>query len=320
MSELRWDPIRCEWVATATARMDRPQMPKDWCPFCPGSGKVPDKYDVHIYPNDFPTFASPPPEPDLVGDDLFKTEESWGGCEVVLYHPDHNTTLPDLSPEHLEKISGLWQKRYMELSENPHVKFVYIFENNGEDIGVTMPHPHGQIFAFPFVPTIIKSEIQNSGSHFEKTGKCLHCEILGRELSEKSRLIFENHHFAAILPFYARWPFEIHLYSKAHLPHIGKFDSATLKSLGRSVQKTVRLYNAYFGFAPGYMMVMHQAPVDSGAENFYHFHTEFYPANRSRTKLKYRAGCETGAGTFINDSAPEEKAAELRSFLDKIED
>ena len=314
MSELRWDPVRGEWVATATARMDRPQMPKDWCPFCPGSGEVPEDYDVHIYPNDFPTFAIPAPPQDIKGDDFFRTRKSWGFCDVVLYHPDHNKTIVDLDADHLLKLADLWQARYMELSENKKVKFVYIFENNGETIGVTMPHPHGQIYAFPLIPPVISRELYYSQKYYERKGACLHCDIIAREMEEGARVVLEDDLFLAILPFYARWPFELHVYAKEHLPHIGQFDHKHKRALCLMLKRVVKTYLNYFGFMPGYMMVMHQAPVNAGADDSYHFHVEFYPVNRSREKLKYRAGCETGAGVFINDSAPEEKAAELREF------
>jgi UDPglucose--hexose-1-phosphate uridylyltransferase len=314
MSELRWDPVRGEWVATATARMDRPQMPKTDCPFCPGSGKVPDQYDVHLFPNDFPTFDTPAPPREVKGDDFFRTRKSWGACDVVLYHPDHNNTFEQLSNEHLLKLVEVWQARYLELFNNKKIKYVYIFENNGEQIGVTMPHPHGQIYAFPLVPPIPSREMYYSRTYYEKKGVCLHCEILKREAAEDQRILFEDDQFVVILPFYARWPFELHMYPKRHIAHIGQMDEQQKRALGPAIKRVVGTYVNYYGFRPGYMMVMHQAPPGTD-EDSYHFHVEFYPINRSREKLKYRAGCETGAGTFINDSVPEEKAAELKKFL-----
>lgn len=318
MSELRWDPIRGEWVATATARMNRPQMPTGHCPFCPGSGVVPDKYDVHIYPNDFPTFATPAPPMDIKGDGFFRTRESWGACEVVLYHSDHNKNFVDIKTSHLEKLADLWQSRYIELSKQRRVKYVFIFENNGETIGVTMPHPHGQIYAFPMIPPIVAKEINNSRAYFRKTRNCLHCDILAQELNNKDRVVLEDERFVAFLPFYARWPFELHLYTKKHIGNIAHFDHKHKISLVKMIKAILRTYENHFGFRPGYMMVMHQAPLGTGSEKHYHFHVEFYPINRSTTKLKYRAGCETGAGTFINDSVPEEKAAELKKAAAKI--
>ena len=320
MSELRWDPFRGEWVATATARMDRPQMPTEGCPFCPGSGKVPDSYDVHIYPNDFPTFASPPPPREFSGDPFFRTRKSWGACEVVLYHPDHSKTLVELDAGHLEKLVDLWQSRYVELSALKHVKFVYIFENNGEIIGVTMPHPHGQIYAFGLIPPILSREFYYSEKYFSKQGLCAHCEMIEREGQDKIRVVLEDDLYVAILPFYARWPFELHIYPKQHLPHLATFDAAHKRALGLMIRRVLKTYNAFYGFSPGYMMAMHQAPINGGQDDSYHFHVEFYPVHRSRDKIKYRAGCETGAGTFINDSVPEQKAAELRQFAADPED
>ena len=142
MSELRWNPVLREWVATATHRMDRPQMPKDWCPFCPGSGRVPDQYEVHIYPNDFPTFATPPPESIVESTSLYPVQEAVGVCEVVLYTPEHHTTLAQLPVDHILKLVALWTSRYQELGSREEIKYVFEFENKGEVIGVTMPHPH----------------------------------------------------------------------------------------------------------------------------------------------------------------------------------
>jgi UDPglucose--hexose-1-phosphate uridylyltransferase len=141
MSELRWNPVLKEWIATATQRMERPQLPQNWCPFCPGSGKVPDNYEVYIYPNDFPTFSVPPPEMDLESNEIYKVAPAIGICDVVLYTPEHNTTLTALPVEHIVKLVKLWKQRFIELAAKPEIKYVFEFENKGEVIGVTMPHP-----------------------------------------------------------------------------------------------------------------------------------------------------------------------------------
>src|SRR3954453_10596760 len=147
MSELRWHPLLKQWVVVAANRQDRPQMPKDWCPFDPGSGRVPDHYDVYLYPNDFPAFdeESGPFDPTP---GLFKTTGAAGVCDVVLYSPEHNQNPSQLPPERWEKIVRLWMTRTTELVARPEVRYIMIFENTGEAIGVTMPHPHGQIYAF----------------------------------------------------------------------------------------------------------------------------------------------------------------------------
>jgi len=320
MSELRFDPVTGEWVATATHRMDRPQMPSNWCPFCPGSGRVPDNYDVHIYPNDFPTFATPPPEPDIKGDELHKVRKSFGFCDVVLYHPDHKTHLMELEIEHIIKLVKLWQKRFLELMAYPKVKYVFIFENNGEEIGVTMPHPHGQIYSFPFVPPIPAAEIANSRKYFKKAGRCIFCDLLKEDEKSKTYRVLDSKTFAVFVPYAAKWPYEVHMIPKRHVTNIAELTQKETAGFASILRRVLRTYHAFYGFRFPYMMAMHQAPKGLEKEPFYHFHVEFYPVHRSRTKLKFRAGCETGAGLFINDSQPEEKARELLEYAAPEED
>lgn len=312
-SEMRWNPLLQEWVAIAAHRQERPQMPKDWCPFCPGSGKVPDNYDVHIYPNDFPTFALPAEKPSTPSTAFYPVKPAAGVCDVVLYHPDHNTSLPQLSISHLEKLVHLWQKRFRELAALTEIEYVFIFENKGEAIGVTMPHPHGQIYAFSYIPPKIALEIDSAREHWEAHNKCLFCDILTREIAAGERIIAENTNFVAFVPFFARWPYEVHIYTRQHMGLITDFDANAVTDFAAILKIVTQKYDNLFGFSFPYMMVMHQAPVAAERYPYFHFHVEFYPPHRSKTKLKYLAGCESGAGTFINDTVPEEIAAELRN-------
>ena len=155
MSELRWHPLLREWVSVAAARQNRPQMPKDWCPFCPGLGKVPTHYDTLLYSNDFAAFSpNHPPFEDEPG--LFAKTGGRGACDVVLYHPDHNLTPSAMPADHWAKVVELWRERTDQLFANPDIAYLHIFENAGEAIGVTMPHPHGQIYALPMVPPLVQ--------------------------------------------------------------------------------------------------------------------------------------------------------------------
>lgn len=312
MSELRWNPILREWVATATHRMDRPQLPEDWCPFCPSSGRVPGQYDVYIYPNDFPTFRTPPYEPLIQGTELFPVREPVGVCEVVLYTPEHDTTLTYLPVDHIVKLIHLWRERYEELGSREEIQYVFEFENKGEVIGVTMPHPHGQIYAFPYIPPKIGTELDSAREHREHTGRCLFCDVIEEERRDVRRILLENEGFVATVPFYARYPYEVHLFSRRHLLDFTQFEEEEIRDLARILKCVLLKYDNLYGFSFPYMMLIHQQPTDGADHGYYHFHIEFLPPYRSRTKLKYLAGCESGAGTFINDSSPEEKAQELR--------
>lgn len=315
MSELRWDALRGEWVGTATHRMDRPQMPKDWCPFCPGSGRVPDEYDVHIYPNDFPSFATPPPPMIITPDENWRAKPSFGACDVVLYHPDHHRDFLAIELDHLTKLAQLWRRRYLEHFENKHVRYVFIFENHGEEIGVTMPHPHGQIYAFPLVPPVPALELRQAWAYKKKTGHCLHCALLAAEKHDGRRILFDDGQWTAFVPYSARWPYEVHLYPNRCVGHLGQLADRELRGMMRAMKRVLATYANYYQRPYPYIKSFHQAPLRGAAAGGTHLHIEFYPIRRSRDKLKYRAGCETGAGLFVNDSCPEERAAELRLLL-----
>jgi UDPglucose--hexose-1-phosphate uridylyltransferase len=288
-------------------------MPADWCPFCPGSGRVPDNYDCYIYPNDFPAFSIPPPELAIQGDDFYRVARSQGKCDVVLYSPDHNTSLPQLSLDHLVKLVQLWRKRFMELKATLGVRYVLIFENKGAVIGVTMSHPHGQIYAFPFIPPRLMREMEAARAHQRAKRRCLFCDILKKERRDERRIVAENKAFTAFVPFYARWPYEVHIFSRRHLGTLDQFRASEERGLAEILKWVTLKYDNLYQFSFPYMMLMHQAPT-KGRFPYFHFHIEFYPPHRGKEKLKYLASVETGAGTFLNDSLAEEKAAELRSM------
>lgn len=319
MAELRWHPFIKDWVMIASHRQNRPQMPKDWCPFCPGSGKVPDNYDVLKYDNDFPALMQNPPEPDPVGNDFFRVEKAYGKCEVILYSPEHTVTLPELSYDHMEKLVELWTQRFVELSKDENIKYVFIFENRGEVVGVTMPHPHGQIYGYPFIPKKIQLELEACREHFDLHGECLICRLLEEERRFKERVIFENDDFTVVLPFFSEYPYGVYVLSRSHKQNLAQMNDGERASLAWVIRRTVGMLDALFDMEFPYMMCMHQNPVNSeDCSDYYHFHIEFFPPMRSREKQKFNASSETGAWAHCNPTAPEEKAAELRAAYRKF--
>lgn len=318
MAEIRFNPLIRDWVMIASHRQNRPQMPKDWCPFCPGSGRVPDDFDVLKYDNDFPALSQNPPAPDPAATGIYKMEHAYGKCEVILYSKEHTITLPELSPEHVEKLVNLWCERVEELERDEKIKYIFIFENRGEVVGVTMPHPHGQIYAYPFIPKKLELELASSNEHFESTGRCLICDILKTEQEFRQRIIFENEDFITFLPYFAEYPYGIYIVSKAHKQKITDFNGRERKNLAISIRNAAGTLDSLFGYQFPYMMCMHQAPVNSGNFNYYHFHIEFFPPMRSKEKQKFNASSETGAWAHCNPTAPEEKAQELREAYKKF--
>ncbi|MGA3187792.1 MAG: galactose-1-phosphate uridylyltransferase [Bryobacteraceae bacterium] len=276
MSELRWHPLLEQWVVVTAHRQGRPQMPADWCPFC----ALP-PYDVHLYPNDFPAFE--------------------GGCDVVLYSPDHHKLPSELPVEQWEKVIALWTTRTAELQANPHVKHIMIFENAGEAVGVTMPHPHGQIYAFPFVPPRIEKELASVA----KSEECLYCLILAKERENDARMILRGAYFDAFSPYFARFPYETCIYSRRHIQSLVEFTPAEIADFALVLSQMRKKYDALFGFPMPLMMVLHQNV---------HFYVEFLPLQRTATKLKYLAAVESAAWTFLEDVVPEDAAAQLRNL------
>lgn len=318
MAELRYNPFKNDWIMVASARQNRPQMPKDWCPFCPGSGRVPDEYDVYKYDNDFPALSMDPPEPDDVATDFFRTEKAYGKCEVILYSPEHTTTLPQLSGPHVRKLVDLWCERFDALSRFDKSKYIMIFENRGEVVGVTMPHPHGQIYAYPFLPKKIEQKLHSARAYRKETGRCLFCDWHRAEQDFAQRVIFEDEHFSVIIPFFAEFAYGTQIISKTHKQTITEFSDAEKTSLAKVVRNTVGMYDSLFDAPFPYMMCMYNAPVNTDDVEGFHFHIEFFPPMRSKEKQQFLASSETGAGAHCNPTAPEEKAAELRAAYQKF--
>lgn len=319
MSELRWHPFLEEWVITATHRQERTFLPPaDYCPLCPTKPggfptEVPaETYDIVVFENKFPSLQINPPQPSVAGNSFSPVTPALGVCEVVLYSPEHEGSLGAMPLTRINNLIRVWQDRSQELGAKDFIKYVFIFENKGEAVGVTLHHPHGQIYGFPFIPPKIQQELQASLRHYQARKECLFCQTLREELSDGRRIILEGERFMAYIPFFARYPYEVYLAPKNHLSSITEMTAQDREDLAVVLKGLLLKYDALFGFPFPYIMALHQAPTDGKVYPHYHLHFEFYPPLRTASKLKYLAGCESGAGNFINDTLAEEKALELR--------
>ncbi|MCI8600711.1 MAG: galactose-1-phosphate uridylyltransferase [Oscillospiraceae bacterium] len=320
MAELRYNPISKDWVMVASHRQNRPQMPKDWCPFCPGpdNAKVPSEgYEVLRYMNDFPALQQAPPEPDDVETGLFKTAPAYGRCEVVLYSDQHRAQLKDLPDAHVHKLAHLWQDCFCDMKRDPKLEYCFIFENRGDVVGVTMPHPHGQVYGYPFVPQKIRDESANARDYYDETGRCLFCDCLKDELEDGRRIIFQNESFVVYVPFFSPITYGVHITARRHLGDLSQMTDGELEQLGETVRDVAGMYDSLFDRPFPYMMCMHNAPLNGGQDS-YHFHIEFFPPMRSAEKQQFFASSETGAGAWCNPTRPEEKAAELQAAYRKF--
>ncbi|HEV2952978.1 MAG TPA: galactose-1-phosphate uridylyltransferase, partial [Candidatus Dormibacteraeota bacterium] len=269
-------------------------------------------FDIAVLENRFPAFGrglriddhpAPPPSE---------------GCEVVIYTPDHDQTFAQLSLAQVKKLIEVWTERYLELGARSTVQYVYIFENKGEEMGVTLQHPHGQIYAMPFIPPVAAAEMEASAGHLSRTGHCLHCAEIKAEQSSV-RVIHSNRHTCAFIPRAARWPYEVHLYPTAHRTSLAELSTTEREEFARALLLVTRAYDRHFGFSTPYVMAMHQAPTDGVEHAEAHLHVEFYPPHRRPDRLKYLAGVELGAGTFVNDTLPENTAADLAAAISELD-
>ena len=311
--EIRWDPILAQWIIVAGKRGKRPLLPEGYCPFCPGSEEVPEKgWTVLSLPNRFPALRPDAPPPDIKYDRLYRCKPAKGVCEVIVYTPQHNASLADLSVENIKAVIDLWTSRFKELGSLDYVKYVFIFENKGRIIGVTLDHPHGQLYAFPFIPTLIRKELASSKQYWRRTGTCLFCTIIQKEQKDEVRVVCENEDFICFLPFFAHWPYGVHIYPKRHREALTDLTETEKVSFAAILKKVLLKFDNLFNMSFPYMMVLHQRPTDGKPYPYYHFHVEFYPPYREKNKIKYFASVETGSGTVTFDYTPEMKAKELR--------
>ena len=318
MSELRYHPFLDQWVITATHRQDRTFHPPDgYCPLCPTKpGGFPTEipqaeYDIAVFENKFPSLFADPPEPTVETHAFTPVRPSNGACEVVCYSSDHDATFATLPLSQIKKLARVWKDRYIELGKREEVQYVFIFENKGKETGVTLSHPHGQIYAYPFIPPIPQQELKEELLVWEAYEVPLMKEVLYNETIEGKRVFYENERFLCFVPFFARYPFESYVVPKEHIRSLAFMDDACLDDLAEAMHVVTKKYDALFGFSMPYIMAMHQEPTMPGYE-YNWFHVEFYPPYRTASKLKYLAGSEAGAGAFINDTLPEETAAQLR--------
>jgi UDPglucose--hexose-1-phosphate uridylyltransferase len=317
--ELRYNPLLGEQVIVSTGRQERTFLPPDeQCPLCPtradaaAATEIPaTSFEIAVFENRFPSFR---PDAPPAGNDssLERRARAEGVCEVVVYTADHEASLGSLSGAQVRRLVDVWAERYGELSAREDVRYVFAFENRGKEIGVTLTHPHGQIYAFPFVPPRVQQEQAAALIHERANGTCLLCDLVAQEVAHGRRIVAEAPGFVAFVPFAARLPYEVHVVATAHRESLIDLRDSERDGLGAILRDVQRTYDALWGFPMPYTMSMHQRAADGVSRPGEHLHVEFAPPHRTRDKLKYLAGVETGAGAFINDTSPEEKAAELR--------
>ena len=321
-SSLRYDVLTGEWVSIAAHRNERTLFPpRDLCPLCPtGRGSVPSEipasdYDVVVFENRFPSFTSRlTGQPGLIdGEVLWPERPGIGRCEVVCFTSDHSASFSSLTAGRVRTVIEAWADRTAELSGLDGVEQVFCFENRGEEIGVTIHHPHGQIYAYPFVAPRTDRLLQQAARHRASTGGNLLADVLAAEQRAGTRVVLTGERWTAYVPAAARWPVEIHLAPHRDLRDLAALDDAEREELAVVYLELLRRADRYFDgvTALPYIAGWHQAPVRDRRE-LGRLHLQILSVLRAPGKLKFLAGSETGMGAWVNDATPEKIAERLR--------
>lgn len=331
-SHTRLNILTGDWILVSPHRMKRPwqgkveSLPADnrpsydpTCYLCPGNKRSdgtenPAYTDAYVFTNDFSALLPDTPEGGENENGLLVSNSESGICRVICFSPDHSLTLPVMEEEAIVKVIQLWKKEFSDLAQNEHIKYIQIFENKGEIMGCSNPHPHGQIWASSSVPLELTKETTQQKNYFEQHGKSLLSAYLDVELQKKERIVVENEHFVALVPYWAVWPYETMLVSKRHVQTVTQFTAEEELALAQILKQLTCKYDNLFNVSFPYSGGMHQAPVNDGAHPEWHWHMHFYPPLlRSATVKKFMVGYEMLANPQ-RDITPEMAAATLQQL------
>jgi UDPglucose--hexose-1-phosphate uridylyltransferase len=320
----RWHPFRGEWVVYAAHRQHRTFLPPpEYNPFAPSTDpshatELPaGNYDVAVFENRFPTMhMAPEPAPPS----LTATRPGSGTCEVVVYTQKASTSLAGLSLDHLEVVLEALADRYRELGARPEIQYVMPFENRGVEVGVTLHHPHGQIYAYPFVPPLAQIELRQQAEFYRQHGDGLLRSHIENELRDGRRILYAGPGAVAFVPSFARYAYEVWIAPARAVASMADLSAGERLEFARALKTVLLKFDGLWGKPFPYVLVFHQAPTDGLPHPEAHLHIECYSAFRMPGRLKYLAGSELGAGVFTSDTLPELKAAELQAVEASLDD
>ncbi|SPM28944.1 Galactose-1-phosphate uridylyltransferase, partial [Mycobacterium terramassiliense] len=318
-SQLRFDRSTGQWVIVAALRQDRTyKPPADQCPLCPGptglTSEVPaPDYDVVVFENRFPSLSGAGQPVSLPPDAGFVSAPARGRCEVICFSSDHTGSFAALQQAHARLVVEAWRHRTAELMATPGVEQVFCFENRGEEIGVTLTHPHGQIYGYPFLTPRTATMLAQAREHRRCHGANLFADLLAREAADGARIVARTELFTAFVPFAARWPVEVHIYPNRFVHNLVELDDDERDGLVRVYLDVLGRFDRMYPCPLPYISALHQF-ADTPAQDDGYFHIELMSIRRSATKLKYLAASESAMDAFISDVTPEAVAQRLREL------
>ena len=329
--ELRWHPFREEWVIVAAHRQGRPwvgatvEQPPEVprydlkCYLCPGNTRIngaqnPSYDGVYVFDNDFPAIGENAPQELIAPHPVYKNKPAQGISRVVCYSPRHDLTLAQMQTHDVVSVVGQWQRQTFDLGQRDFVAHVLITENRGEVMGMSNAHPHGQIYATNFVWKTVEDELRAMQRYANHERRHLFEDMILAEQQDGRRIVYENEHAIVFAPYFARFAYEIIVAPKRRTPHLHTLSDAETHGLAEAVRELTVRYDNLWRMSFPYAMTIHQAPLDGGDYSAYHAHLQFHPPLRKPGLQKFVAAAEIGGGNFLSDTAPEQKAEELRGM------
>ncbi len=319
IGEMRLDALTNEWVVMAAHRQGRVFLPpkelNPLAPSRPGSlTEIPESdYEVVVFDNRSPALRAPDSSISISDELNFDTPPvpAAGKCEVVCYTANYEASFKDLSTHQIRTVMEAWRDRVAELSTFDYIQHIAPFENRGEEVGVTLSHPHGQIYAYPYLPPKTSRMLEVASAHKKRTGRVLLDDIVAREIKDKVRIVAENEEWIAYVPYASRYPFEIHLAPKRPVPDLAALDEKAADLFAPIAKEILQRLDGVFDMKMAYIAAWHQAPVRIGRD-LLRLHWQITSVRRAPGKLKYLAGSESAFGSFMMDLWPEQSAQQLR--------
>jgi len=318
-SQLRFDRTTGQWVIIAALRQDRTyKPPPDQCPLCPGptglTSEVPaPDYDVVVFENRFPSLSGAGEMPSVPDGDVFVSAPGNGRCEVICFSSNHTGSFADLEAAHARLVVDAWRHRTSDLMGMSGVEQVFCFENRGEEIGVTLSHPHGQIYGYPYLTPRTAVMLQQARDYRVSHGGNLFADLLAREVHDGSRVVARTDLFTAFVPFAARWPVEVQIYPNRFVHNLLDLATDELDDFARIYLDVLRRFDRMYSGPLPYISALHQF-ADTEAQREGYFHVELMSIRRSAVALKYLAASESAMDAFISDVTPEAVAERLRGL------
>ncbi len=316
--EIRKNPFTNEWIIYSESRQTRPDREEGFCPLCTGSTEVPNFSQPLRIPNKFPSLSSDEELRKSKKGEFQQKMNGYGTCELVVYTDVHNAKFIDLTLDEIMLIFERWMEASKEFSSNKNIKYILPFENYGPEVGATLIHPHGQLYAYPFVPNSVQKELDSILQYKEKNNACMVCDFISSEIQDEKRIIFQDENIVVLIPYFARYAYDVFIYPRRHVSFLHQCTRIELTNMISCLRQSIVALTDVFQKDVSYSLSLHQAPVNVKGTSYYHLYFKIHTPQRNLKSLKLLGAVETSTMTYINSTLPETASSNLRKYFSNI--